>query len=108
MRYIGATMSGAEPEIRGTGAGARLRLRVRPGAPRDEIRGVHDGALVLAVTAAPERGKANRAVLGLLARRLGVPKNTLELVSGETSRDKVVLVPLPPDQVRSRLAGGPG
>ena len=74
--------------------GVRLRLRVKAGARRDAVLGVHAGALKISVTAAPERGKANRAVLALLAKRLGFPPSSIELLSGAASPDKVVLLPL--------------
>ncbi len=54
--------------------------------------------------AAPERGKANRSVLEILGEALGLPPSSLRLLSGEASRDKTVLVPLPPAEVASRLA----
>jgi uncharacterized protein YggU (UPF0235/DUF167 family) len=49
---------------------------------------VHGDALKLTVTAAPDRGRANRAFVELLARVLGVRKSAVALVSGETSREK--------------------
>ena len=61
----------------------RLRLRVRPRSKRAALIGVHAGALRIAVTAPPERGQANRAVLELLAEVLG-------LSAGHASRDKSV------------------
>ncbi|CAG1770206.1 hypothetical protein BAC2_00891 [uncultured bacterium] len=67
-----------------------MRLRVAPKAARARIMGEHAGALKLAVTEAPERGKANAAVVELLARELGVPKKHISIVHGETSQDKVV------------------
>lgn len=81
----------------------RLRLRVRAGASRSAIHGAHGGALKLGVTAAPERGKANRAVIALLATELGVPPASIELVSGPASPDKVVSIELSAQQVRQRL-----
>ena len=68
--------------------GAQFELRVTPKSRRNEIR--EDGSLLrVAVTAAPEDGKANTAVQKLLAKALGVPKSRLELVRGATSRDKL-------------------
>jgi uncharacterized protein (TIGR00251 family) len=81
----------------------RLRLRVRAGASRSAVHGAHGGALKLGVTAAPEKGKANRAVIALLAEALGVPAASVELVSGQTSPDKVVSIGLSAEQVRRRL-----
>ena len=48
--------------------------------------------LRVAVTAAPEKGKANRAIIELLSRSLGVAKSSIELVSGETSPEKRLLI----------------
>lgn len=74
--------------------GVRLRLRVKAGGRRNALLGTHAGALKLSVTTAPEKGKANRAVLSLLADRLGIPASSIELISGIASPDKVVLLPL--------------
>ena len=68
----------------------RLRLRVAPGAARNELVGRHGDAWKLRVAAAPERGRANDAVLDFLSQRLGVPRSRLTLVAGQGSRDKVV------------------
>ena len=68
----------------------RLRLRVSPGATRTELAGRHGDAWKVRVSAAPERGRANEAVVGLLAERLGVARASLSVVSGQTSREKVV------------------
>jgi hypothetical protein len=90
--------------------GSRLRLRVKPGARRSEILGPHGGALKLAVAVAPERGKANQAVVRLLAEALGLPLSSIEILSGETSQDKAVLIALAPAEVAARLEriGRPG
>ena len=85
------------------GGRTRLRLRVRPGGKKDAILGEHGGALRLRVTAPPERGKANRAVVALLAEALDLPVAAVEIVAGETSPDKVVALPLDPDSVRRLL-----
>ena len=67
-------------------------LRVSPGAARTRVLGEHAGALKLAVAAAPEKGKANRAVVEFLADILGVRKGDITVVSGETSRSKRIAV----------------
>ncbi|MBM4048590.1 MAG: DUF167 domain-containing protein [Planctomycetes bacterium] len=72
--------------------GVVFLVRVQPGARRDAVLGEHAGALKVSVCAAPDRGKANKAVLALLAEGLGVAKSALALVSGETSREKRVFV----------------
>jgi uncharacterized protein (TIGR00251 family) len=68
----------------------RLRLKVSPGSVRGEIVGRHGEAWKVRVAAAPERGRANAALLRLLAGALRVPAAKLSLVSGHSSRDKVV------------------
>ncbi|MGR3367487.1 MAG: DUF167 domain-containing protein [Sagittula sp.] len=71
--------------------GATLAVRVTPKASRTAVE--RDGvALRVYVTTVPEGGKATAAVVKLLAKALGVPKSRLELVRGETSRDKVFRV----------------
>lgn len=73
-------------------AGVVLPVRALPGAKKNEIRGEQDGALKVSVTAAPEDGKANKAILELLAKQLKLRKSQLELLSGQTSRQKRVLI----------------
>jgi uncharacterized protein YggU (UPF0235/DUF167 family) len=68
----------------------RLRLRVVSGAARTELAGRYGEAWKIRVAAPPERGKANAAVLALLSERLRLPRTELDLVSGLSSRDKVV------------------
>ena len=81
-----------------------LRLSVSPGAGRSLVVGRHGDALKVRVGAPPERGRANTAVVELLASVLGVPKDGIEVVSGETSRSKRVSVAgLEPDDVDRRL-----
>ena len=68
----------------------RLRIRVSPGARRTEIVGRHGDAWKVRVTEAAERGRANDAVLRVLADRLGIARSDISLVSGLGARDKVV------------------
>ncbi len=67
-----------------------LKLRVSPGARRPGVVGRHGAAWKLRVSAPPEAGRANDAVLALLAETLDVSRRDLELTSGHASRDKVV------------------
>lgn len=85
-----------------------IRLKVSPGSRRSEIAGVldmPDGArLKVRVSAPPEDGRANEAVVELLASALGVGRRVVTLESGEASREKVVKVRgLSVDEARSRL-----
>ncbi len=68
-----------------------LSVRVTPKASRNLVQ-VEDGQVRVYVTTVPEGGKATRDVIKLLAKALGVAKGQLELVRGETSRDKVFRV----------------
>jgi uncharacterized protein len=82
----------------------RLRLRVAPGAGRASVVGRHGDAWKLRVAAAPERGKANEAVVTLLAETLALPRSGVVLVSGAGSRDKIVeLTGLAPAEIDRRL-----
>jgi uncharacterized protein len=67
-----------------------LRLRVVPGATRSGVVGRHGDAWKVRVAAPAEAGKANTAVLSLLAEALDVPRRDLALTSGTSSRDKIV------------------
>jgi uncharacterized protein (TIGR00251 family) len=83
--------------------GTILTVRANPGARRNGIVGVRNGALRVAVTAVPEKGKANRAVIEVLGDVLRVPKSSIQLLTGETAQQKRFLVigAKPADVVRS-------
>ena len=70
----------------------RVRLRVSPGARQTELVGRHGEGWKVRVAAPPEGGRANDAVLDLLARELSLPRRSLSIVSGQTGREKVVLM----------------
>jgi len=72
-------------------AEGRLALRVTPGA-RSEAIELGEGVLQVKVRAKPEDGKANRAVLELLADALGIGVSRLDLLRGATGRDKLVRI----------------
>ena len=65
-----------------------LDIKVAPGARRNAITGFLGEALKVSVTAAPERGKANKAVEVLLAGVLGLPRTSVKVVAGHSSRNK--------------------
>lgn len=71
--------------------GAEISVRVTPKASRNAVV-AEDGAIRVYVTVVPEGGKANAAVVKLLARALGLAKSRLVLIRGETARDKVFRV----------------
>lgn len=67
----------------------RLAVRVTPNAKADAVT-VEEGQVKVRVTVVPEDGKANKAVIALLAKALGVSKSSLTIVRGETARDKLI------------------
>lgn len=67
-----------------------LRVYVNPRSSRDQITGWHDGVLSVKLTAPPVKGAANRACVEFLAGQLGAKKSDITLVSGHTSREKVL------------------
>ena len=88
------------------GQSVRLRLRVSAGASRRRVLGVHGGALKLSVKAPPEKGKANKDVVSLVAESFGLTPSDVEILSGETSPDKVVRLALSPQEAAARLSLG--
>jgi len=83
----------------------RLRLRVSPGSRKTELAGRHGDGWKVRVSAPPEDGRANDAVLELLAERVGLPRRALTIVSGQKSRDKVVeMTGIDHDEAERRLA----
>jgi uncharacterized protein len=92
-----------------TGPSTRLKLRVVPGVGRPGIVGRHGDAWKVRVSAAPERGKANEALLVELASVLDLSRRDVELVAGHSSRDKVALVrELPKGEIEARLESAAG
>lgn len=72
--------------------GVILPVQAQPGARKNAIVGEHAGRLKVAVTQAPEKGKANKALIEVLAESLSLRRNQLELLTGETSSQKRFLV----------------
>ncbi len=72
--------------------GTILPVKAHASARRNGIRGELGGALQVSVTQAPEKGKANKAIIAVLAEKLGLRKSQIELVAGETSPQKKFLV----------------
>ena len=86
--------------------GAAFFVKAHAGARRDAVAGVYDGMVKVEVTTAPEKGKANKAIVKFLAKRLGVGAGSMELLSGETStRKRLGVRGVGPDSLRARFAG---
>ena len=84
---------------------ATLEVWVVPGASRDRVAGLREGALKVQVSAPPEGGKANERTRAVLARTLGLRKRQVRLAAGSTSRAKTFEIEgVTPDQVRLRIA----
>jgi uncharacterized protein (TIGR00251 family) len=71
-----------------TKTGVQLRLQIQPKAARTELVGLHGDALRLRIAAPPVDGAANQAVIEFLADRIGVPRRSIRIVGGATSRRK--------------------
>ena len=78
--------------IREVEGGVVVSVKVQPNASKDRVVGEYADQLKIAVTVAPEKGKANKSVIKVLSRLLGVKSSDIEILSGETSRDKKVLI----------------
>jgi uncharacterized protein (TIGR00251 family) len=90
--------------IRDTSAGVTFKVKVRPRAKKNAITGAVGDALKLALTAPPVEGRANEACIEFFANLLDVPRSSVTIASGETSRNKVIRVAeLTADEVRRRL-----
>ena len=74
------------------GNDAHLAVKVTPNAGRSEIVGLKDGVLQVRVAAPPDKGKANKELINVLAEKLGVKKASVLIVKGQTSRHKSVII----------------
>ncbi|MBA9006489.1 DUF167 domain-containing protein [Thermomonospora cellulosilytica] len=83
----------------------RVAIRVGPGASRTRVGGGHGDALVVKVTARAVEGRATEAALRAVADALGVRRRDVTLVSGATSRDKVVEVAGDEREIRAKIDG---
>ncbi|HEY3348095.1 MAG TPA: DUF167 domain-containing protein [Nitrospirota bacterium] len=72
--------------------GVSFSVKVLPRSSRSEIVGEAEGVLRVKLTAPPVEGAANKALVELLAKKLGVSKSSVEIISGETSKNKLVRV----------------
>lgn len=72
--------------------GVIICVAVKAAARRNAVLDVHDGRVKVCVTAAPEKGKANQAILALLAETLAISARQLEIIAGETQTKKKILI----------------
>ncbi len=81
-----------QPYLRPGGQGLRLAVQVQPKAARNEIAGETEGRLKVRLTAPPVEGKANKALVKFLAKRLGLAGSRIVIVRGHKSRRKDLLI----------------
>ncbi len=71
---------------------ARISIRVYPGTARNEVVGFSDGVLRVRISAPPVKGRANRELVAFLSRLLGVSRNSISIIKGHTSRNKIIAI----------------
>lgn len=87
-----------------TDRGVKLTLFIQPKASKNEIIGAHNGALKIKITAPPVDGKANAELVEFLSEILEIPKRQIEILKGETGRNKSVeIFGLSEDEVQKKL-----
>lgn len=92
-------------ELTNSAAGVLLPVHAQPNARQDGIVGIHDGRLKVAVTQAPEKGKANKQFIRVIATALGLKRSQIELVKGQTSSTKTFAVSgISQAELQSRIA----
>lgn len=90
--------------LRVTSQGVEISVKVVPGASRNRVAGLLGNSLKIAVSAPPEKGKANQNVVDLLAKTLGIKRNAIDIVAGHTQPMKTVLVTgITADEIHARL-----
>lgn len=86
----------------------RLSIRLTPNGGRDAIDGIETDAdgnafLKARVSAVPEDGKANKALIAFLSKKLRVPKSAISFISGETARKKILRIDGDPEDLKAKL-----
>lgn len=72
--------------------GITIECFVTPRARQSEIKGMRDGALAIALTAPPAEGKANKALIGFIAEILDIPRSSVSILKGMSSRKKILFI----------------
>lgn len=92
-------------ELTETADGVVLLVRAQPGAAQNAIRGVQNGMLKVSVTQVAEKGKANQAIVEVLAKGLQLKRSQIELVAGELQPQKRFLIrEITRDDLQGRIA----
>ena len=94
-------------ELTQTPQGVILLVKAQPGARKNEVAGERNGRLLVKCTQAPEKGKANDAIIEILAKALDVRKSRISLVPGQTNSEKKFLIEdASPDEIAKSLRVG--
>lgn len=84
--------------------GSIIEIRVNPASSRRRLEGIRDERVVISVHSPAEKGKANKDALKVLAKALGVPPSGLEILKGQTTRNKTIVAHgLTPAEILARL-----
>jgi uncharacterized protein (TIGR00251 family) len=91
-------------QLEASAQGVILPVRAQAGGRSNGIQGQHDGALKVSVTQAPEKGKANKAIVAVLVKQLRLRKSHIRILSGETSSQKrFIITGISVDELRTRI-----
>jgi len=90
--FASASSTPSTLAVRATNDGTSFAVRVQPRAKRNAVVGEMSGAVKIALTAPPVEGKANEACIAFLADLLEVPRSSITIAAGETSRNKIIRV----------------
>lgn len=83
---------GLEDSIKISDEGILLKIRIAPNASKNQIITTEEGIIKIKVTAQPVENKANKALTEYLSKYLRVPKTSVSIVKGETSKDKTIFI----------------
>lgn len=92
MKQAGKNSSDSLSFVEESPGGLKISVRVQPRASRNEIGDVREGALRVKLTAPPVDGSANKQLIAFLSKKWDVPKSRMEILSGEASRQKRILL----------------
>lgn len=90
-------------KITKTDDGIKISVKVVPNSSRCEICGVLDEALKIKLDVPPVDGKANVKLIKFLSKQLGVPKTSIEIISGETGKNKIIFIKGNPEELTRKL-----
>jgi len=83
--------------------GIKISVRVIPGSSKCEISGLIDNSLKIKLDVPPIEGKANEKCIKFLSKLLGVPKTSIEIISGEKAKNKILLIKGDPEKLASKV-----